>query len=275
RTKDFLDSLEEELPILKDLASKLNPLTFLEKEIKNCIDDEAFVIDHASSKLRSIRSSVRTYEGRVRERLEHFTRTKSNHLSDAIITIRNDRYVLPVKHEHRSSIGGIVHDQSSSGQTLFMEPKAVVELNNQLQEAFLKEEQEIERILRMLSELIAKHEGYLLENISVLARIDFIMAKAKLARQMKAVKPNVNNEGRIKMKQARHPLIPLDQVVANDVEIGDAYRSMLITGPNTGGKTVDLKLIGLCTLMAQAGLRIPAFDGCELAVFNRVYADIG
>lgn len=275
RTKDFLDSLEEELPILKDLASKLNPLTFLEKEIKNCIDDEAFVIDHASSKLRSIRSSIRTYEGRVRERLEHFTRTKSNHLSDAIITIRNDRYVLPVKHEHRSSIGGIVHDQSSSGQTLFMEPKAVVELNNQLQEAFLKEEQEIERILRMLSELVAKHEEYLLENISVLARIDFMMAKAKLARQMKAVKPNVNNEGRIKMKQARHPLIPLDQVVANDVEIGDAYRSMLITGPNTGGKTVVLKLIGLCTLMAQAGLRIPAFDGCELAVFNRVYADIG
>lgn len=273
--KDFIEKLEEELPILTSLAASLSPLRDLEQRIKRCIDDHGNVLDSASEKLRGIRSSVRTLENRVREKLDSITKTKAKMLSDAIITIRNDRYVLPVRQEYRGSIGGIVHDQSTSGQTLFMEPKVVVDLNNQLHEAQYKEKQEIERILASLSEHIANEEIYLTENIRILGTIDFIFARAKLGQQMKASKPQINDQGIIKMQQARHPLIPIDKVVANDIEIGTDYTSIVITGPNTGGKTVTLKMIGLCTLMAQAGLQIPALDGCELAVFDHVFADIG
>jgi DNA mismatch repair protein MutS2 len=275
QVKSFIEKLEETFPILEGLIERITPLRDLERHIKNCIDDHGHVLDSASGKLRGIRSSIRTFESRVRERLENVTKTKSNMLSDAIITIRNDRYVLPVKQEYRGSIGGIVHDQSASGQTLFMEPRAVVDVNNQLQEANLKEKQEIERILRELSEHIASEEALLMENVAVLAQIDFMFARAKLGRDMKAAMPKMNDKGFITMKQARHPLIPPDEVVANDIEIGKDYTSIVITGPNTGGKTVTLKLIGLCTLMAQSGLQIPALDGCELAVFDHVFADIG
>src|SRR5699024_4736530 len=225
--------------------------------------------------LRSIRSSIRTYESRVRDKLDSYTKSQSKMLSDAIITIRNDRYVLPVKQEYRGAVGGIVHDQSASGATLFMEPKAIIDLNNQLQEAKVKEKQEIERILRDLSEKIAEDEAILSENVSLLARIDFIVARAKLGSQMKAAMPAINDNGIINVKQARHPLIPEDEVVSNDVVLGDDYTSIVITGPNTGGKTVTLKMIGLFTLMAQSGLQIPAADGCEMAVFADVFADIG
>jgi len=276
QAKAFIENLEETtLPILEELTEQITPLRDLEQRINSCIDDHGHVMDSASVKLRSIRSSIRTYESRVRERLDNYTRRNSNMLSDAIVTIRNDRYVLPVKQEYRGSIGGIVHDQSASGATLFMEPKAVVDLNNQLQEATLKETQEIERILRDLSEQIASNEAALHENIMVLGKMDFIFARAKLGKQMKAARPKINDQGIIKLQQARHPLIPIDEVVANDVEIGDAYTSILITGPNTGGKTVTLKMIGLCTLMAQSGLQIPALDGCEMAVFKHILADIG
>lgn len=275
QTQAFIGKIEETLPILEELAGRIAPLQDLEQRINSCIDDHGHVMDSASVKLRGIRSSIRTYESSIRDKLDNFTKTKSNMLSDAIVTIRNDRYVLPVKHEYRGSIGGIVHDQSASGQTLFMEPKAVVDLNNQLQEATLKETQEEERILRELSGQIASYESELHENIMVLGKIDFMFARAKLGQQMKATRPKINDQGIIKMQQARHPLIPIDEVVANDVEIGEAYTSILITGPNTGGKTVTLKMIGLCTLMAQSGLQIPALDGCEMAVFAHVFADIG
>ncbi|GAB3064873.1 endonuclease MutS2 [Virgibacillus ainsalahensis] len=275
QVKDFIESLEEERPILQGLTSEITPLRELERQIKSCIDDHGYVMDSASGKLRSIRSSIRTSESRVRDKLDSYTKSNSNMLSDAIITIRNDRYVLPVKQEHRGSIGGIVHDQSASGQTLFMEPRAVVDLNNQLQESRVKETQEIERILKELSEHIASQEELLYENVMVLGQIDFMFARAKLGQQMKASMPKMNNKGIIKMQQARHPLIPKEEVVANDVEIGSSYTSIVITGPNTGGKTVTLKMVGLCTLMAQSGLQIPAFDGCELAVFENVFADIG
>ncbi len=275
QVKSFIEKLEEPFPILEELVERITPLRDLEQQIKSCIDDHGHVMDSASGKLRGIRSSIRTFESRVREKLDNVTKTKSNMLSDSIITIRNDRYVLPVKQEYRTSIGGIVHDQSASGQTLFMEPRAVVDLNNQLQEATLKEKQEIERILRELSEHIALEEAFLMENISVLAQIDFMFARAKLAREMKAAMPKMNDQGFIMMKQARHPLIPEDEVVPNDIEIGKDYTSIVITGPNTGGKTVTLKMVGLCTLMAQSGLQIPALDGCELAVFEHVFADIG
>ncbi|TQS76148.1 endonuclease MutS2 [Ornithinibacillus gellani] len=275
QAKDFIEKLEENLPILQELTNQITPLRSLETAIKSCIDDHGHVMDGASVKLRGIRSSIRTFESRVRDRLDNYIKTKSSLLSDAIITIRNDRYVLPVKQEHRGAVGGIVHDQSASGQTLFMEPKAVVDLNNQLQEAFIKEKQEVERILHELTGKIAVEEPALIENVRVLAAIDFIFARAKLGRTMKASMPKMNNKGYISMKQARHPLIPVEEVVANDVEIGKDFTTIVITGPNTGGKTVTLKLIGLCTLMAQSGLQIPALDGCEMAVFEHVYADIG
>ncbi|WP_026906381.1 endonuclease MutS2 [Paucisalibacillus globulus] len=275
QVKDFIEGLEEELPILKQLVEEITPLRNLELQIKSCIDDHGHVMDSATEKLRGIRSSIRTHESRVREKLESYTRTKSNMLSDAIITIRNDRYVLPVKHEYRGAFGGIVHDQSSSGQTLFMEPKAVVDLNNQLQELYAREKQEIERILRELSQSIAADEGFLTENVRILAQVDYMFARANLGREMKASRPTMNDQGYIKMQQARHPLIGINEVVANDLEIGKEYTSIVITGPNTGGKTVTLKMVGLCTLMAQSGLQVPALDGCEMAVFEHVFADIG
>ncbi|HLR71096.1 MAG TPA: endonuclease MutS2 [Pseudogracilibacillus sp.] len=275
QVKKFLEDIEEDLPILKEHAETITPLRHLEQKINSCIDDHGQMLDSASVKLRSIRSSVRTFESRVREKLDHYTKSKASMLSDAIITIRNDRYVLPVKQEHRGSIGGIVHDQSASGQTLFMEPRAVVELNNQLQEAILKEKQEIERILSELSQQIAESEAYLTENVLTLGEIDFIFSRAKLGAVMDAAMPKMNNNGFIKMEQARHPLIPKEEVVANDVEIGEDYTAIVITGPNTGGKTVTLKMIGLCTLMAQSGLQVPALDGCEMSVFEHVFADIG
>jgi len=275
QTKNFIEKLDEELPILRSLANQISHLKELEREIKSCIDDRGQMLDSASEKLRGLRSAMRTFEGRVREKLDQIIRSKSSMLSDAIVTIRNNRYVLPVKQEHRGSIGGIVHDQSASGQTLFIEPKSVVDLNNQLQETVAKEELEIERILRVLSESIASKKEYLTENVLTLGEIDFIFSRAKLGAQMNGSMPRMNDEGFIKMQQARHPLIPRDEVVANDVELGKDFTTIVITGPNTGGKTVTLKMIGLCTLMAQSGLQVPAYDGCELAVFDHVFADIG
>lgn len=275
QVKRFLQSLEDDLPILKGMVEDIFPLKEVEQEIRRCIDENGEILDHASAKLRSIRSQIRSLETRVREKLDSYTRTHSKMLSETVVTIRNDRYVLPVKQEYRAQIGGIVHDQSSSGQTLFMEPRAVVEWNNNLQQAFLHERQEMERILRKLSARIGDVADTLSNNIDILAEIDFISARAKLARLMKASKPKMNDRGIINMRQARHPLIPYDEVVANDIEIGKDYISIVITGPNTGGKTVILKMVGLCTLMAQSGLQVPALDGCELAVFQEVFADIG
>lgn len=274
--KSFIEEMEEvEIPILDELVSEIVTLTDLERTIKNSIDDHGRVMDGASDKLRTLRSRIRTFESRVREKLEGWTRTRSKMLSDSIITIRNDRFVLPVKQEYRGSFGGIVHDQSSSGATLFIEPQAVVELNNQLQEARVQEKHEVERILYELTERIAADEGFLYQNVEVLAQLDFMFAKARLAKTMKAAMPSINDQGIIKMKQARHPLIIDEEVIPNDVELGDSYTSIVITGPNTGGKTVTLKMVGLCSLMAQSGLQIPAQDGCEMAVFDNVFADIG
>ncbi len=275
QVKDFLENIEADLPILKGFTADIMPLRELEQLINQCIDDHGHVMDSASTKLRSIRSSIRTYESRIREKLDSYVRSNSNMLSDAIVTIRNDRYVLPVKHEYRGAIGGIVHDQSASGQTLFMEPGAIVDLNNEVQEQKLKEGQEIDRILRELSAEIAESASYLEVNVEILADLDFIHARAKLGNTMKATTPKMNDRGYINMKQARHPLIAPAEVVPNDVELGDTYSAIVITGPNTGGKTVTLKMVGLCTLMAQSGLQVPALDDCELAVFDNVFADIG
>lgn len=278
--KQFIESLheeKEEFPHLAGFAEKLVALPEVQQAIERCIDDHGEVLDHASERLRSIRQQLRTTEARVREKLESIIRSPSAQkmLSDAIITIRNDRYVIPVKQEYRGAYGGIVHDQSASGATLFIEPQAVVELNNQLQEARVKEKREIERILTELTGIVAGHAEALLENVGILAQLDFIFAKAKYANKLKATKPALNDRGYIRLLQARHPLIDQEAVVPNDIELGKDYTTIVITGPNTGGKTVTLKTIGLLTLMAQAGLFIPALDGSELAVFRSIYADIG
>ena len=275
QTKNFIDDMEEDLPLLKDYVYQISPLYDLEKQITSAIDENGYVMDSASVKLRGIRSSIRDLESRVRERLNNVTRSKSKMLSDSIITIRNDRYVLPVKSEYRGSIGGIVHDQSSSGQTVFMEPQAVVEINNRLQQARLNESDEVERILNDLTTKIAEYNEELSTNISILAEIDSIFARARLGQNMKATMPTLNDQGFINMQDARHPLIPLDEVVASDIILGDEHTAIVITGPNTGGKTVTLKMVGLCTLMAQSGMQIPAQDGCEIAVFEQIFADIG
>lgn len=275
--KSFIEQLHETEPLthLNRYAEKIVSLRQLEKDIKQKIDEHGDLYDDASPELQAIRRSIRTYETRIKEKLQQLTRTKSNMLSDTIITIRNDRYVLPVKHEYQNAFGGIVHDQSASGQTLFMEPKEVIPLNNALQHELVKEKKEIEKILRKLTEEIASFSEELLLNMKMIAAIDLIYARGKLAQKMQAVKPILNDEGIIDLKQARHPLIPPDQVVANDIKLGEDYTAIVITGPNTGGKTVTLKMIGLLTLMAQTGLHIPALEGSRLSVFQKVFADIG
>ncbi|WP_394233165.1 endonuclease MutS2 [Niallia oryzisoli] len=278
--KRFIEEFSEEdgeIPLLMEKASRIIVLADLEQSIKNAIDDNGEVLDSASDTLRSLRNQLRSKEARVRERLESMIRSSNAQkmLSDAIITIRNDRFVIPVKQEYRAHYGGTIHDQSSSGQTLFIEPQAIVELNNDIQNIRVKEQQEIERILIMLSAQTGEHSFELETIVEVLADVDFMFAKARYSNRIKATKPLMNHEGRISLVKARHPLIPIDEVVANDVTLGKDYTTIVITGPNTGGKTVTLKTVGLCTLMAQAGLQIPALDGSELAVFGAVYADIG
>lgn len=278
--KKFInDLLEEELslPYLHELTNEIVVLAELEDAIRMAVDDNGVILDSASELLRSLRNQLRTKENRVRERLESMIRSSNAQkmLSDAIVTIRNDRFVIPVKQEYRGHYGGIIHDQSSSGQTLFIEPQSIVQLNNELQEIRIKEQQEIERILIELSTRVAEFNVELRQIVDVLAQIDFMFAKARYGNKIKASKPKMNNEGRINLVKARHPLIPGDEVVANDIYLGKDFTTIVITGPNTGGKTVTLKTVGLCTLMAQAGLQIPALDGSEMAVFGSVFADIG
>ncbi|WP_408007141.1 endonuclease MutS2 [Pseudalkalibacillus sp. A8] len=280
RFKRFIESIldeEIELPILQDLVEQIDPLMEVETKIKDCIDDQGYVMDSASPALRTIRQQLRSYESRIREKLESIIRSSKSQkmLSDAIVTIRNDRYVIPVKQEYRSAFGGMVHDQSASGATLFIEPQAVVTINNQLKEAKSKEYQEIQRILKALTETVAEVSTFLTHNVNVLAEIDFIIAKARYGHSIKATKPILNDKEYIRLKHARHPLIPAEEVVPIDVELGGEYNALVITGPNTGGKTVTIKTIGLLSLMVQSGLQIPTEEESEVTVFEAIYADIG
>jgi len=279
--RQFIESIEVDedivIPHFIEKKEALPIVTDLEHAINQAIDENGRVLDSASTKLRTIRHGLKSQESRVRERLESYTRGKNaaKMLSDAIVTIRNDRFVIPVKSEYRSHYGGVIHDMSSSGQTLFIEPDAVVQLNNEIRNLKMQEQEEVERILIELSIRVQEvaHELFLL--VSILSEIDVIFAKAKYGTVNKYTKPEVNNKGIIRLSQATHPLIPIGEAVANDIEFGTDITTIVITGPNTGGKTVTLKTVGLCTLMAQSGLPIPAFDGSELAVFDSVYADIG
>ncbi|PIC74723.1 endonuclease MutS2 [Sporosarcina sp. P17b] len=279
--RQFLEAVtaEDEISIPHLIARKeaMPILTAIEHEVNAAIDDNGRVMDSASSALRSIRQSLRIQESRVRERLESYTRGKnaSKMLSDAIVTMRNDRYCIPVKAEYRSHYGGVIHDMSSSGQTLFIEPDAVVQANNEIRELKVKEQEEIEKILLALSASVQEIAHELFTLVQLLAEVDVILAKAKYGTANKCTKPAVNADGYMRLSKARHPLLPIDEAVANTIEFGQDITTIVITGPNTGGKTVTLKTVGLCTLMAQAGLPIPVLDGSEIAVFDSIYADIG
>ncbi len=277
--KTFMKPLleKESLPIMGELCERMNPPAEVEKKIFSCIGEDGTVLDEASEKLRAIRKQIRLVEERIREKLEGMIRSGpvQKMLSDAIVTIRNDRFVLPVKAEYRSHFGGFVHDQSASGQTLFIEPESVVAMNNEVRELKKKEEAEIERILLELSQEAGSRREEIDEIVRVMQRADLIFAKAKYGSAYKGSKPAVNQKGYIRLLKARHPLLPADQAVPNDIELGKDYTAIVITGPNTGGKTVTLKTVGLLVLMAQTGLMIPALDGSELSVFRAVHADIG
>lgn len=279
RLQRFVLALHEEyaVPLLKAQVELLSENKAMEEWINSCIDENAVIVDSASPELGRVRSELRTGEARVRERLEQMIRSSSvqKMLQDALVTIRNDRYVIPVKHEYRSSFGGIIHDQSSSGATLFIEPESVVQLNNKLRELRLKEEAEIEKVLRALTALVAERVDELVADVEQLAILDFTFAKAGLAREMKATIPRLNDRGFIKIKRGRHPLLAAASVVPLDLELGNPYSTIIVTGPNTGGKTVSLKTVGLLSLMAMSGLFVPAEEGSQLCVFDAIYADIG
>ena len=279
-TKQTLLANEEkaaQAPLVCGLASLLCPTRALEEEIGAAIVSEEELADNASPKLASIRRKIRSANERIREKLNTYIHSPSfsKYLQDPIITVRSGRYVLPVKAENRQNVPGLIHDQSGSGATLFIEPMAVVEINNSLREMAAEEREEIERILAQLSAGVSAHAEALLENQRLLAELDFIFAKGALSRAMFACQPKLNQEGRILIKRGRHPLIDREQVVPLDLWIGQDFTSLVITGPNTGGKTVTLKTVGLFTLMMQAGLQVPAELGTELSVFDDVFADIG
>ena len=266
---------ESEGDSLSPLFSAVEPLTPLNTEIKRCIISEEEVSDDASPKLRQIRRSMRLTGDRVHTQLNSLVNTHRAYLQDAVITMRNGRYCIPVKAEYKSQVSGMVHDQSSSGSTFFIEPMAIVKLNNELRELELAEQKEIDVILAGLSQQAAEYSDMLLENIAVLSQLDFIFAKAALSRQYKGTEPLFNENRYVEIKSGRHPLLDSAKVVPVDLTIGGSFDLLIVTGPNTGGKTVSLKTLGLLQLMGQAGLHIPAFEGSKLAVFPEIFADIG
>ena len=269
RDPDFEDSLEA-------MFQALQPLTPVSSEIRRCIASEEELNDDASPALFKIRRSMRQINDKVHAQLQTMVNGSARtYLQDAVVTMRNGRYCIPVKAEHRGQIPGMIHDQSSTGSTLFVEPMAVIKLNNDLRELELKEEKEIEIILATLSARCGEETESLRDDLDLLTKLDFIFARAQLSRSMNGTQPDFNEEGRILIKKGRHPLLDKKKVVPIDIQLGKDFELLIITGPNTGGKTVSLKTVGLFTLMGQAGLHIPAFDHSELSVFHEVFADIG
>ena len=275
--RDALVTDRDNTPMLTANASRLSTNRTLEQAIGDAILSEEEIADRASPELFTIRRKMRSCNERVRERLNGMIHspTTQKYLQEAIITMRADRYVLPVKQEYRGMVPGIVHDQSATGATIFVEPMAVVEIGNELKQLIASEKAEIDRILRALSAQVAPDAAAIANNLAILAQLDFAFAKASLAREMMACEPKVNDEGRIDIRRGRHPLIDPQKVVPLDIRLGADFTTLIITGPNTGGKTVTLKTTGLFTLMAQSGLQVPAEHGTELAVFDDVFADIG
>ena len=278
RAKTFArsDHDEEIADSLQTYFANLEPLTPLQNELNRCIISEEEIADDASSALKHIRRSIQLTNEKIHSQLTNMVNgSYRTYLQDAVITMRNNRYCIPVKSEHKGNVPGMIHDQSSTGSTLFIEPAVIVNLNNQLKELALKEKDEIERILAELSTLAGEHTEELSNNFRLLTKLDFIFAKAGLALDMNASRPLFNNNHYINIRKGRHPLLDKKKVVPIDIHLGKEFDLLIVTGPNTGGKTVSLKTVGLFTLMGQSGLHIPALDRSELGVFTEVYADIG
>ena len=278
RVKSFgrLENSDREKDSLDDMFDGLQPLANLYNEIYRCILSEDEIADDASPALAKIRRSIRQTNDRVHTQLASLVNGSSRtYLQDAVITMRNGRYCVPVKSEYKGQVPGMIHDQSSTGSTLFIEPMAIVKLNNELRELELQEQKAIEAVLAELSNMAAAENENIADNFRVLTQLDFIFARAMLSKSYNGTEPIFNEKGHINIKKGRHPLLDKKSVVPIDIWLGKDFRLLVITGPNTGGKTVSLKTVGLFTLMGQAGLHIPAFDHSELSVFDEVYADIG
>ncbi|MBF1141409.1 MAG: endonuclease MutS2 [[Eubacterium] sulci] len=271
------DDALPELKYIGEMVDLIVEFTALEKEISRCILTEDEMADNASPKLKDIRRSIHQQNQAIKNKLSRIITSSSNktYLQDAIVTMRDGRYVIPVKQEYRSLFPGMVHDQSKGGATLFIEPQGVVELNNKLRELEVEEQLEIARILAELSSRVAEHYREIRSNLELLTKLDFIMAKGKLSCKMHASEPKIDTDGELRLISARHPLIEYKKAVPVDIRIGGDYRTLIITGPNTGGKTVSLKTAGLLVMMAQSGLHIPASHASTLPIFGEVFADIG
>lgn len=271
------DDALPELKYIGEMVDLIVEFTALEKEISRCILTEDEMADNASPKLKDVRRSIHQQNQAIKNKLSRIITSSSNktYLQDAIVTMRDGRYVIPVKQEYRSFFPGMVHDQSKGGATLFIEPQGVVELNNKLRELEVEEQLEIARILAELSSRVAEHYREIRSNLELLTKLDFIMAKGKLSCKMHASEPKIDADGELRLISARHPLIEYKKAVPVDIRIGGDYRTLIITGPNTGGKTVSLKTAGLLVMMAQSGLHIPASHASTLPIFGEVFADIG
>lgn len=274
--REFLTGVNDGLTILPEWGGRLAVFPGLERELERCLGPEGEVLDSASSKLHSLRSQIKVNQNRVRDKLDSIVKSSENskYLQDSIVSLRNERYVIPVKQEYRSFFPGIVHDQSSSGATLFIEPLAVVELNNQLRIIEAETIEEINRILKELSGKVKEIATQLTMALNILTRLDLAFAKSRFSLAIRGTEPVLNSDGEIQLYNAKHPLLT-GKVVPITVSLGETYHTLVITGPNTGGKTVTLKTVGLLTLMAQSGLHIPADSGSKIAIFNKVFCDIG
>lgn len=270
------DNKNDYFELIENHFKNLQPLNDLEKQITSCIESENSIYDTASNELNDIRRKISSNNAKIKEMLNKIIAANqgTNILQDTVITIRNGRYCLPVKQEHRKSFNGLVHERSSTGATLFMEPMVVVNLNNDTRELEQKEKVEIDKILKKLSLLVFENKDLLYANFEILTYLDFVFAKGELSIKMQGIAPKFNSHGYINIKRGKHPLLSGD-IVPIDIYLGDAFTMLLITGPNTGGKTVSLKTLGLFTLMGQAGLHISALDNSELSIFDEVFADIG
>lgn len=276
---NFFDNLQDDqtsLRVLYDVVDNLVTIPDVTRKLLKSVEPDGRVKDEASSQLHALRQSITNTENDIRHQLEKYTRGRdTKYLSDTIITMRNDRYVIPVIARYRSRFGGVVHDQSASGQTLYIEPQNVVEMNNRLRQAQIEERQEVRRVLAALSDLIRPYQQQIADNERLIGHLDLINAKARLANEMHATLPLLNDNGVVNLRQARHPLIDPKKVVANDIKIGEDYRTIIITGPNTGGKTITLKTLGLIQLMGQSGFFIPTNEESQITIFDNIYADIG
>ena len=277
RMKSYLGETSEECAVLRDISERLLTAKALEDKINAAIISEEEIADDASAELSAIRRRMKNLNGKIKDTLNGMIHSQhyKKFLQDPIVTMRSDRYVIPVRAEYKSEVPGIVHDTSSTGLTMFIEPMSVVNSNNEIRDLKNREQQEIERILAELSALTAENSHEIFVDFKCIAELDFIFAKGRLSLDMNAAEPKLNDEGIINFKKARHPLIDKDKVVANDISLGGGTDTIVVTGPNTGGKTVTLKTVGLLSIMAASGLHIPAAEGSDAAVFSKIYADIG